>query len=102
MEENKDYELVPDPDDSHAWQIRILTGEFTETVIQYGTIAFNEIKEHFTFDFSLISSPDEYLSIDNVDLHNVLTRILEDIIERGQEEGWVKLNERKSIIDKNN
>ena len=99
MEENKDYELVPNPNDSHAWQIRILTGDFTETVVQYGTIAFNEIKEHFTFNFDLIYSPDEYLSIDNVDLHNTLARILEDIIERGHEEGWVKVNERRNILD---
>jgi len=99
MIENKDYEIIPNPEDSHSWQIRILKGDFLETVIQFGTIAFNEIKDHFTFDFTIIYSPDQYLSIDNVDLHNTLTRILEDIIENGHEEGWVKLDKKRSILD---
>jgi len=99
MLENTDYEIIPNPNDSHSWQIRILTGDYTETVIQFGTIAFNEIKDHFNFDFTLIQSPDEDLTIDNEDLHNVLARILENIIENGSEEGWVKLDEKRSIIE---
>ena len=98
MLENTDYELIPNPEDSHSWQIRILTGDFTETVIEFGTISFNEIKEHFTFDFKLISSPDKFLLIDNENLHNVLARILEDIIERGEKEGWVKIDDKKNIL----
>ena len=96
MKENTDYEIIPNPEDSHSWQIRILTGDFTETVIEFGTISFNEIKEHFTFDFKLISSPDKFLLIDNENLHNVLARILEDIIERGEKEGWVKIDDKKN------
>ena len=95
MLENKDYELVPSSDDSTVWHIRILTGDYTETVVKFDAIAFNEVKDHFTFNFQIIESPDEGLSINNTDLHDVAARILEDIIERGQKEGWVKLEDKK-------
>ena len=95
MLENKDYELVPSSDDSTVWHIRILTGDYTETVVKFDAIAFNEVKDHFTFNFTIIESPDSYLNINNTNLHNVAARILEDIIERGQKEGWVKLEDKK-------
>ena len=95
--ENKDYELIPSPNDSHVWQVRILTGNFVETVIQYGTVAFDGKRKQFTYDFTLIESPDPNLNIDNEELHFTLARILEDIIERGEKEGWVKLQEKKPI-----
>ena len=95
MIENKDYEIIPNPEDSHSWQIRILKGDFLETVIQFGTIAFNEIKDHFSYNFDIIETPDYGLTKDDKDLHFVLTRILEDIIERGEQEGWVNLKEKK-------
>ena len=97
MVENKDYELIPAPNDSTLWHIRILTGDFTETIFQLGSVAFNEIKDHFSFNFTLVESPDPHLTENDRTLHGVIARILEDIIERGEKEGWVKLNERKEI-----
>ena len=97
LSENKDYELVPSPSDSHAWHVPILTGDFVETVIQYGTVSFDGKRKQFTYDFSIVESPDPNLDIDNENLHSVLARILEDIIERGEKEGWVKLQEKKPI-----
>ena len=88
MLENKDYELIPSPNDSHVWQVRILTGNF---------VAFDGKRKQFTYDFTLIESPDPNLNIDNEELHFTLARILEDIIERGEKEGWVKLQEKKPI-----
>ena len=95
MLENKDYELVPSSDDSTVWHIRILTVDFTQTIIKFDAIAFNEVKDHFTFNFTIIESPDSYLNINNTNLHNVAARILEDVIERGEKEGWVKLEDKK-------
>tara|TARA_B100000902_G_scaffold378470_1_gene411768 strand:+ start:9880 stop:10188 length:309 start_codon:yes stop_codon:yes gene_type:complete len=97
MQENKDYELIPSPDDSHAWHIRILTGDFTESIVQFGTISFDGKRKQFNYDFNIIESPDPELSLDNEELHFVLARVLEDIIERGEKEGWVKLDEKKPI-----
>ena len=100
MEENKDYELVPSPTDSTVWHVRILSGNYIETVVRFGAISFNEIKDHFSYNFDIIETPDYGLTKDDENLHFVLTRILEDIIERGEQEGWVKLKE-KEIPGKN-
>ena len=35
MKENKDYELILGEDTSENWNVRILTGDFVETVIEY-------------------------------------------------------------------
>ena len=99
MLENKDYELIPSSSDSTVWHVRILSGDFTETVVKFGSIAFNEVKDHFSFNFDIIESPDLSLDINNEDLQFAAARILEDIIERGEQEGWVKTEERKKIID---
>ena len=99
MQENKDYELIPSSTDSTVWHVRILSGDFIETVVKFGSIAFNEVKDHFSFDFDIIESPDGSLHINNEDLQFVAARILEDIIERGEKEGWVKTEERKNIVD---
>ena len=102
MEENKDYELIPSPTDSTVWQVRILTGDYVETIIEFDTIRLNEIKEHISFNFNIIESPDAALNIDDENLHFVLARVLADIIERGDAEGWVKLTERKPIDEYKN
>ena len=52
MEEGVNYEIIPDKVDEQAWNVRILTGPFTETVLKYGVIKFNEITKkyvHSTF-----------------------------------------------------
>ena len=38
--ESKDYELIPLEDDVESWGVRILTGEFSETIIKYGNVGF--------------------------------------------------------------
>ena len=54
-------------------------------------------KSAIKYNFNLVESPDPDLSENDRTLHGVIARILEDIIERGEKEGWVKLNERKEI-----
>ena len=43
MLENKDYELIPSSSDSTVWHVRILSGDFTETIVKFGSISFNEV-----------------------------------------------------------
>lgn len=97
MLENKDYELIPSSSDSTVWHVRILSGDFTETIVKFGSISFNEVKDHFSFNFDIIETPDSSLHISNEDLQFTAARILEDIIERGEKEGWVKAKERKTL-----
>ena len=43
VSEGIDYKLVPveDSPNDQAWDVRILRGEFVETVIRYGNVAFD-------------------------------------------------------------
>ena len=79
MKENTDYEIIPDTNDDKSWNVRILTGAFTETVIKYGVVKFND--EDMTFNFDIISSPDNNLTTDDVDLQKYAGSMLEKIIE---------------------
>ena len=36
--ENKHYEIIPDKTDDKAWNVRVLSGPYTETVIKYGVV----------------------------------------------------------------
>ena len=78
LEENKDYELIPG-DDEH-WHIRIKNGEYIESVISFGSIKVNEESMEMNFDFSLHYSPDDDLSVDNVDLQKYAGKILESVL----------------------
>jgi hypothetical protein len=92
-----DYELIPvdyvDHDD--AWDVRILRGAFTETVIRFGTIRFDGERDCLTFDFRVVTSPDPDLSSESEELQEFAADILEQIIERGATEGWIYATERK-------
>ena len=89
MKEKVDYEIIPDQADEQAWNVRILTGPYTETVIKYGTVKFNEIPKNMSFNFDIVSSPDESLSVDDIDLQDFVGLMLEKIMVKGIEEGSV-------------
>ena len=96
MEENTDYEIIPSHEDDQAWNVRILKGPFTETVIRYGVIKFNEIPKNMTFNFDLIYSPDSELTTENVDLQDFAGAMLEKIMANGIKEGSVMTREIKN------
>ena len=67
--ENDTFEFIPDGEDEQAWAIRILKGMYTETVIKFGAIRFNEEAQGvMTFNFYIIESPDPDLTVDDEDL----------------------------------
>tara|TARA_A100001388_G_scaffold267953_1_gene242597 strand:- start:1172 stop:1468 length:297 start_codon:yes stop_codon:yes gene_type:complete len=96
MEEKVDYEIIPSHEDEQAWNVRILKGPFTETVIRYGVIKFNEIPKNMTFNFDLIYSPDSELTTENVDLQDFAGAMLEKIMANGIKEGSVMTREIKN------
>ena len=54
--ELKDYELIPAEEDEQAWAVRVLSGDYVETVLRFGTISMNRVEEGvLTFDFTVIS-----------------------------------------------
>lgn len=104
MQEGIDYELIPVEyiDHDQAWDIRILLGPFTETVIRYGTIRIDGVAEELRFDFRVVESPDLDVTSEDLELQKTATYILEDILERGMKEGWVHGKESKDLsIDGN-
>lgn len=90
MIENKDYELIAHTEESEYWAIRILTGEFVETVLNYGAIALNEDADNMTFNFEVLETPNEMASPLNADLQIVAADILQDILTNQFNEGSIK------------
>ncbi len=104
MSEGVDYELIPVEyvDNEAAWDVRILRGEFTETVLRFGTIKYDGERDCLTFDFRVVESPDSDLDSSSEDLQEFSGAILEDILERGINEGWVYGTEKKNGEDVGN
>lgn len=80
LQENIDYELVPGAGEN--WDVRILAGEFTETVLNFSKLKIEEDGETMSFNFDVISSPDPDLEADtNIDLQKYAGEILIAILE---------------------
>ena len=92
-----DYELIPveDHPNEQAWQIRILRGEFVETILRFGNIAFNETKQCLNFNFFIVSSPDPDLTVKNKDLQEFAARILEDVLDIAHKQGRLAMREKQ-------
>lgn len=86
--ENVDYELIPS--DNDGWGIRILKGEFIETVFSFGSLKVDGTEDDplMSFDFGIVSSPDDDLVTENVDLQltvgDILLSVLKTAIENGE------------------
>jgi hypothetical protein len=96
LKENEDYELIPIEDNPDTWGVRIMSGDFIETVVSYGAIGFNKVKDNLTFSFDVISSPDSELTPENTELQEQCTKILESIIVSGIEDGTVELQDKNA------
>ena len=76
--ENKDYELVPS--NGENWDIRILTGDYTETVLKYGELKVSEDEEYMSFSFDVVSSPDAGLTDEDEGIQRHASRLLGSIL----------------------
>ena len=95
MIELKDYELIPDPDDHELWNVRVLSGDYSETVLMFGAMSINEAGEGvMTFNFDVVASPDPDLTVDNVELQEYAGDLLQAIIRDGIETDSVIMKER--------
>ena len=95
--ENKHYQIIPDKSDEQAWNVRILSGTFTETVLKFGVVKFNGKgkDKYMSFNFDIVYTPDTELTKDNVKLQEFAGIMLEQIMARGIEEGNVLTREVK-------
>ena len=78
MIENADYQLIP-ADNDDQWNVRILTGDFIETVFSFGKLKVAGEELQFTYD--LHYSPIEELKEDDLDLQFVVKEILVSVLE---------------------
>lgn len=80
MKENEDYELVPGAGEN--WDVRILTGDYTETVLNFSKLQVSDDGEHLKFNFDVVTSPIEDLNPDeDFDLQTAAGMILSSILE---------------------
>lgn len=79
MIENVDYELIPVEDKDH-WQIRIKSGDYIETVFQFGKLKVVD-EEHLQFSYDLIYSPIDGLEEEDFGLQEVVKEVLISVME---------------------
>ena len=95
LKENKHYEIIPDKEDDQAWNVRILSGMFTETVLKYGVVKFNGKKKDMTFNFDIVYTPDKELTVSDLKLQEFAGIMLEQIMAQGFRDGEVITREIK-------
>jgi hypothetical protein len=83
VSEDIDYELIPcdDVSNEQAWDVRILRGDFIESVIRFGNLKVNEEQGCLNFNFLVVSSPDADVTEDNIELQEYAGVVLESILE---------------------
>ena len=80
MTENEDYELVPSgTEEEQVWDVRILKGEYTETVVRYGAVSVGD-DDMLHFNFEVVVSP-RGATEEEKDLQDLASQILLSIIE---------------------
>ena len=82
LRENIDYQIIPDKADEQAWNVRVLRGPYTETVLKYGTVKFNEIPENMSFDFKIVYTPDTELKVSDTRLQDFAGEMLEILLKK--------------------
>lgn len=95
LHENVDYELIPSDED--GWGIRILKGDFIETVFSFGALKVDGTEDEpmMSFDFAVISSPDSDLTSEDIDLQLVVGDILLAVLESSISDDSVEVRESK-------
>ena len=79
LKENVDYELIPSSGEN--WDVRLLQGDFTETVVAFNQLRVSDDGEHMKFNFDLISSPDPDLTENSYELQKHMANVLNSILE---------------------
>ena len=80
--ENKDYQFIPvNREGQESWDIRILEGEFVETVFYFDKLQVSDDGEHMKFNFHIVATPNPDLTIDNEGLQQYVGMVLYNILE---------------------
>jgi len=93
VSEGIDYALVPssEAENQQAWDVRILEGDFAESVVRFGNIAFDGENDCLNFNFMLVSTPDTNLTEANTGLQDRVAEILSSVLEDAAASGSLVL-----------
>ena len=90
MIENVDYSLIAPKeavDNDQAWDVRILTGEFVESIIRFGNVQVDGTTGEMRFNFFVVESIDTDLDENNEDLQIYAGELLYSLIEKSIKDG---------------
>jgi len=86
LEENVDFELIVPTDQEGVihdhWHVRLLTGDYPETVIEFGTVKVADDGQTLNYNFEVVSSPDPDLKAENMDLQQHAANVLISVLDR--------------------
>jgi hypothetical protein len=68
-------------DGKESWDIRILNGEFVETVFYFDKLQVDKDRENIKFNFHIVSTPNPDLNIEDVGLQQYVGMVLYNILE---------------------
>ena len=94
-EENVDYEMVPGEEEN--WCIRIMTGNFVETVFAFGELKVSgeDDEPMMSFNFDIISTPDPDLEPEDTALQLVVGDVLSAVLVNSIKDESVATRESK-------
>ena len=95
-EEGKDYAIVPVESNEAGWDVRLMTGEYVETVLRFGNIRIDGQGDHtqMKFDFNVIYSPIEGLNSDDDEgLQQYAGDILLSVISQGMKDNALVIDD---------
>lgn len=82
MAEGVDYELIPhQTDDESVWHIRILKGDFVETVFKFGKLVLNPKDETLKYSIDIVETPDGDLTVENEQFQEYTGEVLLAVME---------------------
>ena len=84
MIENQDYELIPNDDNS--WDIRILAGEYIETVFTFQALRIVTETQEIKFSVDIKYTPDPLLTTDDIEFQKVAGDVLFSVLDNISQE----------------
>lgn len=97
MKENEDYKLILG--DGDHWNIRILTGEYVETVFSFGALALGSDEESLNFSLDIVSTPDVDLTVDDIEFQQYCGSILQSVLFHALERAVSHVDETINEVD---
>ena len=91
LKENEDFELIPQDDD--GWAVRILSGPFIETVVQYDTVKIDGTEGCLRYNFNILSTPTPDLQKEDQEFQQHIANILYALLLQGTEDGSINFNQ---------